>query len=148
MRDKPLQTYLIFCFNSFSSQIASHCKGVFGFGTKPLSDGIIFSGASEFFARFEHSVFNPLDQHKHFVQIFLRFSRQTDHHIKFDGQHSAIKNRAANINNFIICQIFINDAAANDQNPFPARRQFADRSIQPKRRAIHRKFGLSEAMKR
>ena len=40
-----------------------------------------------------------------------RLGRQADHHIEFDGQHSAVENRAANIDDLIIGQIFVYDAA-------------------------------------
>ena len=108
---RPLQTYLIRLFNSFSSQIASHCSGVFGFGTRPLSDGMILPGTAKFLSGFEHPVLDPLDQHKHLVEVFVRFGRQADHHIELDGQHSAIENGAADIDDLVVGQILVDDAA-------------------------------------
>ena len=39
------------------------------------------------------------------------FRRQTDHHIELDGQHSAVENRAADVDDLVIGQIFVDDAA-------------------------------------
>ena len=96
---------------SFSSQMASHCSGVFGFGTKPFSDGMIFPARPNLLAGLEHSILDPFDEDEHLVEIFLRFGRQADHHIKLDGQHSAVENRTANIDDLVVCQIFVDDAA-------------------------------------
>ncbi len=74
--ERCLQTQRIFCLSSFSLQIASHCSGVFGFGTKPFSDGNDFSGTAEFLSGFEHAVFDPFDQNDHFFKVFLSFGRQ------------------------------------------------------------------------
>src|ERR1044072_7198246 len=59
------------------------------------------------FSGLEHSVLDTFDKNEHLVEVFLCFGRQTNHHGEFDGQHSAVENRSANIDDLVIGEIFI-----------------------------------------
>ena len=46
----------------------------------------------------------------HLVQVFIGFGRQAHHHVKLNGQHAAIEYRAADVDDFVVGQVLVDDA--------------------------------------
>ena len=83
---------------------------MFGFGHKAVERRDDLARPAELLSRLEHPVLDPLDEDEHLVEVFLRFGRQADHHIKLDGEHAAVENRAADIDDLVVRQILIDHA--------------------------------------
>ena len=96
---------------------------------------------AEFLAGLEHSVLDPLDEDEHLVEVFLRFGRQADHHIKLDGQHSAVENGAADIDDLVVGQILVDHAAQTVGAGFGCDGDLLVASIRQVRRAIRPRSG-------
>ena len=76
-----------------------------------------------------------------------RFGRQADHHIKLDGQHSAVENRTADIDDLVVCQILVNDTAKTVGAGLGCDGDLLVALIRPAHRAIRPRSDRAEAKK-